>query len=92
MIKTTVDYDLSGIDRIRGIPSVGDIITFQRQVAKVQTSYKCKCPNASKHGWSWVMCTAPQWLLKRGITAAIVQQAEPAPYAGNTNALKFIYK
>ena len=91
-MTTAVDYDLSGIDRIHGIPSVGAVITFQRQVAKVQTSYKCECPNAGDHGWSWIMCTWQQWLLKRGNTAAVVPPTKPAPYAGNTNGLKFIYK
>lgn len=92
MSNSKFEYDLSGIDRITGIPTVGDMLVFQRQLAKIQTSYHCKCPNAGNHGWSWLMCTEDEWLLKQGITAAVVPPEHPGPYTGNTHATKFRYK
>ena len=38
------------------------------------------------------MCTSAQWLFKQGNTASVVPPTKPAPYTGNTNGLKFIYK
>ena len=53
MNKTNaVDYNLSGIDQITGTPTVGDLITFQKQLTKVQTSYKCDITEAGDHRYS----------------------------------------
>ena len=38
------------------------------------------------------MCTAAQWILKRGITAQVPIPADPGPYTGNTNSLHAAYK
>ena len=38
------------------------------------------------------MCTEDEWLLKQGITAAVVPPEHPGPYTGNTHATKFRYK
>ena len=89
MSNSKFDYDLSGIDQITGIPTVGDMLVFQRQLVKIQTSYQCKCPNAGNHGWSWIMCTDIEWLLKQGITAEVVPPAHPGLYTGNIHATKF---
>ena len=39
MTKVEIEYDYSGVDRVVGIPTTGQLITFQKQMAKVQTSY-----------------------------------------------------
>ena len=65
MTKNKIEYDISGIDRVEGIPSIGQLIRFQKQLGKVQTSYKFDIPEAKEHGWSWTMCTKEQWRLKK---------------------------
>ena len=60
-----IEYDILGIDRVEGIPSKGQLILFQKQLGKVQTSYKCDIPEAKDHGWSWIICTPAQWKLKK---------------------------
>ena len=92
MTKVEIEYDYSGVDRVVGIPSTGQLIVFQKQLAKVQASYKCNIAEARDHGWSWIMCTAAQWILKRGITAQVPIPANPGPYTGNTNSLHAAYK
>ncbi|OEU09765.1 hypothetical protein FRACYDRAFT_248024 [Fragilariopsis cylindrus CCMP1102] len=86
------DYDLSGIDRIDGIPTVGQTLTFQRQLATIQTSYTCKYEHAGAHGWSWIMCDDAHWLAKRGITTLVATPTEPGPYTGTTHTHKFKYQ
>ena len=92
MTKVAIEYDYSGVDRIVGVPSTGQLIVFQKQLAKIQTSYKCNVPEAKDHGWSWIMCTSQQWILKRGITSQVTAPADPGQYTGNTNSLKSAYK
>ena len=92
MLSSKFDYDLSGINQITGIPTVGQVLVFQRQLAKIQTSCQCKCLNAGNHGWLSIMCTAAKWLLKHGITAEVVPPTHPGPYTGTTHATKFVYK
>ena len=92
MTQVTIEYDYSGVDRIVGVPSTGQLIVFQKQLAKIQTSYKCNVPEAKDHGWSWIMCTPQQWILKRGITSQVTAPADPGQYTGNTNSLKSAYK
>ena len=92
MTKVAIEYDYSGVDRIVGVPSTGQLIVFQKQLAKIQTSYKCNVPEAKDHGWSWIMCTPQQWILKRGITSQVTAPADPGQYTGNTNSLKSAYK
>ena len=74
------DYDLSGIDRIDGIPTVGQTLTFQRQLGTIQTSYTCRYEHAGAHGWSWIICDDAHWLAKRGITTAVALPIEPIIY------------
>ena len=69
MTKVEIEYDYSGVDQVVGIPTTGQLIIFQKQMAKVQASYKYSIAEARDHGWLWIMCTTAQWLLKRGITA-----------------------
>ena len=38
------------------------------------------------------MCTAAQWILKRGITAQVPILTNPGPYTGNINSLHAAYK
>ena len=92
MTKTEINYDYSGIDRVAGIPTVGQLIVFQKQLAKIQTSYKCSIIEAGDHGWSWIMCTEDQWQLKRNITKIVQPPTHPGLYTGNTNAQKSKYK
>ena len=87
MTKIEIEYDISGVDRVVGIPTTGQLIIFQKQMAKVQTSYKCNIAEAKDHGWAWIMCTLPQWLLKKGITAQVPVPDDPGPYTGDTNIL-----
>ena len=68
-----------------GIPTTQALITFQRQMAKIQSSYKCNIAEAKDHGWSWIMCTPVQWLAKRNIPAAVPEPTDPGAYTGNTN-------
>ena len=60
MKNSDIEYDISGIDRVEGIPSIGQLILFQKQLGKVQTSYKCNIPEAKDHGWAWIMVTPAQ--------------------------------
>ena len=92
MTKVEIDYDYSGVDRVIGIPTIGQLMIFQRQMAKIHTSYECNIAEAKDHGWSWLMCTAAQWLLKRGITDAVPVPPEPGAYTGNTNVLNAAHK
>ena len=71
-----------------GIPTTGQLIRFQKQVGKIQSSYKCNISEAKDHGWSWIMCTTTeQWLEKKDITHAVPVPTDPGPYTGDTNAL-----
>ena len=88
----TFDSDLSGIDQIEGTPIVGQVLAFQRQIAKFPTSYHCKCPNAGNHGWSWIVYIDGEWMLKHGITTIVVPPTIPGLYPGATHATKFRYK
>ena len=45
---TTVKYDLYGIDRIKGTPTVGDVTMCQKQLAIIQTSYKIQDDRSQK--------------------------------------------
>ena len=92
MTKVEIEYDYSGVDQVVGIPSTGQLIVFQKQMAKVQASYKCNIAEAKDHGCSWIMCTAAQWSLKRGVTAQVPVPADPGLYQGNTNSLYAAYK
>ncbi|OEU14451.1 hypothetical protein FRACYDRAFT_240995 [Fragilariopsis cylindrus CCMP1102] len=92
MTKVEIEYNYSGVDRVVGIPTTGQLITFQKQMAKVQTSYKCNIAEAKDHGWSWIMCTQAQWILKRGITAQVPVPIDPGPYIGDTNILNAAHK
>ena len=92
MTKVKIDYDYSGIDRVVGIPSTGQLIVFQQQLAKVQAGYKYNIAKAGVHGWSWIMCTPAQWILKRGITAQVPTPTDPGLYQGNSNSLHSAYK
>ena len=38
MTKVEIDYDYSGVDQVAGTPSVRQLILFQKQMAKIQTS------------------------------------------------------
>ena len=75
-----------------GIPTVGNMLVFQRQLAKIQPSCHCKCPKAGNHVWAWIMCTDGEWMHKQGITATINAPDHPGLYTGNTHATKFRYK
>ena len=92
MIKFEIDYDYLGVDQVVGTPFTGQLIVFQKQIAKIQTSYKCNIPEAKDHGWSWIMCTPAQWILKRGITNQVTALTDPGLYTGNTNSLKSAYE
>ena len=86
------NYNLSRINQIEGIPTVGQVLVFQRQLAKIQTSYHCKCPNLGNHGWLWIICTDAGWILKHGTTDIAVPTVHTEPYTGQTHATKFKYK
>ena len=92
MTKVAIQYDYLGVDQVVGTPSTGQLIVFQKQVAKIQTSYKCNIPEAKDHGWLWIMCTPAQWILKRGITAQVTAPTDLGLYTGNTNSPKLAYK
>ena len=92
MTKVGIEYDYSGVDRVMQIPTTGQLIVFQKQMAKVLESYKCNIAEAQDNGWSQIMCTIAQQLLKRGITAQVLIPADPGPYTGNTNSLHAAYK
>ena len=85
MTKVAIEYDYLGVDRIVGVPSTGQLIVFQKQLAKIQTLYKYNVPEAKDHEWSWIMCTPQQWILKRGITSQVTAPTDPGQYSGNTN-------
>ena len=89
---TTICPESTGIDRIDGIPTVGQTLKFQRQLATIQTSYTCQYEHAGDHGWSWIMCDDAHWLAKRGITTAVALPIEPGPYTGTTSTHKFKYE
>ena len=86
-VQSKIEYDYSGVDRVVGIPTTGQLIRFQKQVGKIQSSYKCNISEAKDHGWSWIMCTTEQWLEKKNITHAVPVPTDPGPYTGDTNAL-----
>ena len=92
MTKVRIDYDYSGVDRVVEIPSTEQLIVFQQQLAKVQAGYKCNIAKARDYGWSWIMCTPAQCILKRGITAQVPVPTNPGPYTGNTNSFHAAYK
>ena len=93
MTKVEIEYDYSGVDRVAGIPTIRQLIVFQKQLVKVQASYKYNIAEARDHGWLWIKCTAAQWLLKQGITAqALVPNNPSRPYTGNINSLHAAYK
>ena len=56
IIKVELYYDYSGVNQVAGTPSIGQLIVFQRQMAKIQTSYKCNITETKDHRWSWIMC------------------------------------
>ena len=94
-MANTFDYDISGINRVEEIPSIGQLIIFQKQLGKVQTSYKCNIPEAKDHGWSWTMCTRAQWRLKKGIAVDAelpTAPTDPGLYSGSTNSHKSTHK
>ena len=74
------------------LPITGQLIVFQKQIAKVQASYKCNTTEAKDHGWSWIICTAAQWILKQGNTAQVLIPTDPGLYQGNTNSMHSAYK
>ena len=92
MTKVEIDYDYSGVDQVAGTPLVGQLIVFQRQMGKIQTSYKCNITEAKDHEWSWIMRKPAQWILKRGITAQVTPPDDPGQYTDNTNSFKATYK
>ena len=92
MTKVVIEYDYSGVDQIVGKYSIGQLIIFQKQLAKIQTAYKCNIQEVKDHGWSWIMCTPAQWILKRGITSQVTPPTDPRLYTGNSNSLKSAYK
>ena len=92
MTKVKIDYDYSGVVWVAGTPSVEQLIVFQKQIAKIQTSYKCNIPEAKDHGWSLIMFTPAQWILKKDITNNVPAPTNPGLYTGNTNSLKSAYK
>ena len=67
MTKVRIEYDSLGVDRVVGISTTGQLIVLQKQIAKIQASYKCNIPEAKDHGWSWIMCTSAQWILKKAL-------------------------
>ena len=60
MAKVKINYDYLGVDQVVGILSTGQLIVFQKQIAKIQTNYKCNIPEAKDHGWLWIMCAPAQ--------------------------------
>ena len=80
MTKVGIYYDYSGVDQVVEIPTTGQLIIFQTQMAKVQSKYKCNIVEAKVHGWSQTMCTQAQWILKRGITTQVPVSTKPGPY------------
>ena len=50
MTKVEIEYDFLGVDRVVGTPFTGQLIVFQKQMARIQTSYKCKIAEAKDHG------------------------------------------
>ena len=91
-MKVAIKYDYLGVDQVVGTPSTGQLIVFQKQLAKIQTSYKCNIPEAKDHGWSWIMCTPAQWILKIGITTQVTAPTDPGLYTRNNNSFKSAYK
>ena len=85
--QVEIKYDYSGVDQVKGIPTTGQLIRFQKQMTKIHSSYKCNIPEAKEHGWSWIMCTDAQWLAKKDIDAEVPVPTDPGTYAGDTNAL-----
>ena len=92
MTKIKIKYDYSEIDRIAGIPTIGQLIKFQHQLAKVESSYKCDITEAKNHGWSWVMCRRAQWMAKRGTTSYVAEPTDPGLFTGSSNVLKAAYE
>ena len=92
MSSSKFDYNLSGIGWTTRIPTVDQVLIFQRQLAKSQTSCHYKCQNTGNHRWSWIMSKDVEWLLKHGITTIVDAPDHPGPYTGATHATKFRYK
>ena len=92
MTKVEIEYNYLGVNQVVGTSSIGALIVFQKQIAKIQTSYKCNFLEAKDHGWLWIMCTLAQWILKRGITHQVATPTDSGKYNGNTNPLKSAYK
>ena len=92
MTKAAIKYDYSGVDQVVRTPSIGQLILFKKQFGKVQTSYKCYIPEEKDHGWSWIMCSRAQWILKIGITNNVTTPTDPGLYQGISNSLKSAYK
>ena len=51
MKKVEIEYDYSGVDQIVEIPTTRQLIVYQKQMAKVQTSYKYNILEAQDHRW-----------------------------------------
>ena len=51
MTKVKIDYDYPEVDQVAGTPSIGQLIIFQKQMAKIETSYKWNITEEKDHGW-----------------------------------------
>ena len=60
MTKVEIEFDYLGVDQVVRTPSTGQLIVFQNQMAKIQTSYKCNILEAKDHEWLWIKCTPAQ--------------------------------
>ena len=49
-MKVEIEYDYLGVEQVVGILTTRQLIVFQKQIAKVQASYKCNIPGAKDHG------------------------------------------
>ena len=85
--QVKINYDYLGVDQVKEIPTTGQLIRFQKQMAKIQSNYKCNISETKDHGWSWIMCTTAQWLEKKDINHAVPVPTDPGSYTGDTNAL-----
>ena len=92
MTKVEIDNDYSDFDQVGGTPLIGQLIVFQKQMAKIQTRYKCNIMEAKDHGRFWIMCTPAQWMLKGSITTNATPADIPGLYTSNANSLKTTYK
>ena len=50
MTKVKIEYDYLGVNQVVGILSTGQLIVFQKQLVKVQASYKYNIAEARDHG------------------------------------------